>query len=96
MLPAFAAGPLLVALFFLGAGLSRFRATDLVAACIAVALALILVLAGYRLRGLAERLLLSFFLWMAILLAPAFWQDPVSDQMAQALFGLLGLAGFPG
>lgn len=92
-LAAFAAGPFLVALFFFGTSLHRLPAPELIAYPAAAAILLVLLFAKSRVRLLAERLLLSFFLWVAILVAPTFWRDPVSDQLSAFLFGLLKAAG---
>lgn len=92
-LAAFAAGPFLVALFFFGAQFGRFPASGVVAYPLAAGIVLLLLFARNNIRALAERLLISFFLWVAILIAPTFWRDPVNDQMSSFLFGLLKAAG---
>ncbi|MEX0956763.1 MAG: hypothetical protein WDZ83_16320 [Rhizobiaceae bacterium] len=92
-LAAFAAGPFLVALFFFGTQFVRFPASGFVAYPLAAIIVLLLLFARANVRLLAERLLISFFLWVAILIAPTFWRDPVNDQMSSFLFGLLEAAG---
>jgi hypothetical protein len=92
-LAAFAAGPFLVALFFFGTQFARFPATGFVAYPLAAGIVLLLLFARKNVRLLAERLLISFFLWVAILIVPTFWRDPVNDQMSSFLFGLLKAAG---
>jgi hypothetical protein len=92
-LAAFAAGPFLVAFFFFGTQFARFPASAAVAYPLAAGIVLLLLFARSNVRLLAERLLISFFLWMAILIAPTFWRDPVNDQMSSFLFGLLKASG---
>lgn len=93
-LAAFAVGPLLVALFFFGAGLASFPVSGLAFYPVAAVILLVLLFARRSIRLLAERLLVSFFLWLFILVAPTFWRDPVNEQMSSFLFGLLKAAGF--
>lgn len=92
-LAALAVGPLLVALFFFGTGLTRFPAYDVVTHALAAVIILALLFARRSVRLLAERLLLSFFLWMGILVVPTFWRDPVSAELSTFLFGLLRAVG---
>jgi hypothetical protein len=95
-LAAFAAGPLLVALFFFGTGLARFPANQFIAYPVAAAIILVLLFARRGARLLVERLLVSLFLWMGILIAPTFWRDPVNAQFSDLLFGMLKSAGLLG
>lgn len=92
-LAAFAAGPFLVALFFFGAQFVHLSASGFIAYPLAAGIVLLLLFARGNIRLLAERLLISFFLWVAILIAPTFWRDPVNDQLSSFLFGLLKAAG---
>ncbi len=90
---AFALGPLLVALLFSGAEIARSQALWMIVYLAIAGIVVVLVYARARVRLFAERLLVSFFLWLAILFALTFWRDPVSDQLALLMFRMLKLAG---
>ncbi|MBO6716788.1 MAG: hypothetical protein JJ913_02395 [Rhizobiaceae bacterium] len=92
-LAAFAAGPLLLALFFFGTGLARFPGVGIAAYLVAASIVLVLLFARRGTRLLAERLLASFMIWLGILVAPTFWRDPVNDQFTGFLFDLLQTVG---
>jgi hypothetical protein len=94
MLAAFGVGPLLLVLFFALIGLAADLVANPFAAIVATAAALVPFTWGRSaFVRLAGELLVSLFVWLALLVLPAFWDDPVSRLFARILIDLLNLAG---
>jgi len=94
-LAAFGFGPLLAALFFLAIGIGS-RAWDRAALPALGVAAVALAIFAYARQAFArfgELLLLSLFVWLAVLVVPAFQSDPVSRHFADFLLGLMRWAG---
>ena len=91
---AIALGPLLVGAFFALIGIAAAPAS---ASPFAWALVAVLLAAGWRWRRmlgrLAERLLLSLFLWLALLVLPTFFRDPVNQTAVAFLLDLYRRSG---
>lgn len=91
---AFGFGPALAALFFFILALTQGPSGMKPAAwVIGSAVMAAIFLARDVLAGIAERLLLALFVWLLILIAPVFRQDPVSEQFSGVLFAMLDAAG---
>ena len=97
-LAAFALGPLVLGFFFALTGLAASgvgevnpRALVYVAAFL---FAFYLVRRGVA--AMAERLLLSFFIWAALLVAPAFLRDPVNHTAVATLLNAYRYIGVLG
>jgi hypothetical protein len=94
-LVAFGCGPMLAALFFVAIGLGN-RSWDraaLPALVIAAAVLTLFVYARSAVARLGEALLMSLFIWLAVLILPAFQDDPVSRRFAVFLLDILRGAG---
>lgn len=93
-LAAFAFGPLLVCIFFLAIGLIQHEPRPGTAGiALVVATLATLVLWQARLRPLAEAMLVSFFAWMALLIVPTFFPDPINGRAVAIAFWLLNRVG---
>lgn len=93
---AFAMGPLLLVLFFFPvASALGFESVGEGLTATGVALLAVAVLVAGRVFFLriAEELLVSLFVWLLLLVAPALWDDPVSRQAARFVIGLLRRIG---
>ena len=94
---AIALGPFLVGAFFAVIGIT---ATPAFASPFAWVLVAVLFVAGWRWRRmlgrLAERLLLSLFLWLALLTLPTFLHDPVSRTAVAFMLDLYRRSGLIG
>lgn len=93
-LAAFGLGPLLVLLFFALVGLAGNLVANPAPAFVAAALALApfaWARSAFALMG--GELLLSLFAWLALVVLPAFWDDPVSRLFARVLLDLLDIVG---
>ncbi len=94
MLAAFGVGPLLLVLFFALIGLAADLVANPLAAILATTAALVPFAWGRSaFLHLTGELLVSLFAWLALLVLPAFWDDPVSRLFARSLIDLLNLAG---
>mgnify|MGYP007051730037 CR=1 FL=1 len=97
-LAAFALGPVAVGFFFAVTGAAAAGVAE--AGPRAIGYVVAVLAAAYLLRrglaALAERLLVSFFVWCAILVAPAFLRDPVNHAAVGALLNTYRFIGVLG
>lgn len=94
MLAAFSLGPLLLVLFFALARSAGGLPANPVPIVAATGVALAPIAWGWpAFVRLGEELLLALFAWLALLVIPTFWNDPVSSLFARVLLGLLDGAG---
>lgn len=96
LLAAFGLGPLLLILFFYVIALAQgFASTRdaVVASAAALASAVVLLVGGRRFARVAGELLLSLFVWLLLLVAPALWGEPVALQAARFVLAGLRFAG---
>lgn len=91
-LAAFGLAPLAMALFFfvvsVGVSGGTMRGYVVAAAILAAAAA-----ARRLLAAIPEKLLLAFFLWLALLVWPVLWSDPANRAFSSALLELLRRSG---
>ncbi len=90
-LAAFGLAPFAAALFFFLIGVGgNAPAVGYLAVAAILCLA---VLARRLLSEIAEKLLVAFFLWLGLLVAPVLWRDPVNEAFSSALLAMLRASG---
>lgn len=90
-LTAFGVAPFAAILFFYAIGLGA----DIpwYGHALAGAIALGAVLSRRLLAAIAEKLLVAFFAWLAVLISPVLWSDPVNERLSAFLLWLLRASG---
>lgn len=89
---AFGLAPLAVALFFFIVGVSVTGGVPGGYAVVA-GIAAFSLFARRLLPAIAEKLLVCFFVWLALLVLPVVWSDPVSEAFSTFLLRLLRVSG---
>jgi hypothetical protein len=91
-LVAFALAPFAVGIFFFAVSVGVTG--GLPGGYLAVAVILAFAWFGRRLLGaVSEKLLIGFFLWLGVLVAPILWSDPVNRALSGFLLSLLRGSG---